>query len=150
MPTPVFLTVDTEFAWRHHAAGRDSDEIYARSLEPAGVGLSYQLAELARHSLKACFFVDPMPALVYGLAPVRRMVETILAAGQEIQLHLHPNWTAARRGTGASITAASSSTTIAWPSRSTCWCARPICWSKPARPSRSRFAQAAMPPMTTR
>ena len=98
MPTPVFLTVDTEFAWRHHAAGRDSDEIYARSLEPAGVGLSYQLAELARHSLKACFFVDPMPALVYGLAPVRQMVETILAAGQEIQLHLHPNWTAARRG----------------------------------------------------
>jgi hypothetical protein len=98
--TPVFLTVDTEFAWRHHSARLGADEIYTRSLEPAGVGLSYQLGELARHDLKACFFVDPMPALVYGLAPVRRMVETILAAGQEVQLHLHPSWTGARLGDG--------------------------------------------------
>jgi hypothetical protein len=47
---------------------------------------------LAEHDLKACFFVDPMPALVYGLDPVRRMVEPILAAGQEVQLHLHSFW----------------------------------------------------------
>jgi peptidoglycan/xylan/chitin deacetylase (PgdA/CDA1 family) len=96
--TPIFLTVDTEFAWRHHAAGLDCDAIYERSLEPAGVGLSYQLAELARHDLKACFFVDPMPAVVFGLDPIRRMVDTILAAGQEVQLHLHANWTGATRG----------------------------------------------------
>lgn len=98
MATPVFLTVDTEFAWRHHAAGLDVDTIYARSLEHAGVGLSYQLERLARHDLKACFFVDPMPALVFGLAPVKRMVDTIMAAGQEVQLHLHPNWTGAQQG----------------------------------------------------
>ncbi len=30
-----------------------------RSFEPAGVGLSWQLAMLARHELKGCFFVDP-------------------------------------------------------------------------------------------
>lgn len=96
--TPVFLTVDTEFAWRHHAAGLDVETIYARSLEPAGVGLGYQLARLAEHGLKACFFVDPMPALVFGLSPIQRMVETILAAGQEVQLHLHPNWTGAEAG----------------------------------------------------
>ncbi|HXH16724.1 MAG TPA: polysaccharide deacetylase [Sphingomonas sp.] len=100
MPTPVFLTVDTEFAWRHHVAQLDGAAIYARSLEPAGVGLTYQLAELAKHDLKACFFVDPMPALVYGLAPVRRMVETIVAAGQEVQLHLHPHWAGAKLGDG--------------------------------------------------
>jgi peptidoglycan/xylan/chitin deacetylase (PgdA/CDA1 family) len=98
MPTPVFLTIDTEFTWRHHAAGLDLETIYQRSLEPAGVGLSYQLALLERHGLKACFFVDPMPALVFGLDPVRRMVETVLAAGQEVQLHLHPNWAGAREG----------------------------------------------------
>jgi len=96
--TPVFLTIDTEFAWRHHAAGLDCDAIYARSLEPAGVGLGYQLAELARHNLKACFFVDPMPAITFGPAPIRRMIDTILEAGQEVQLHLHPNWTSARAG----------------------------------------------------
>jgi len=98
VPTPVFLTVDTEFAWRHHAAGHDMEAIYARSLEPAGVGLSYQLGVLATHRLKACFFVDPMPALVFGLDPIRRMVETILEAGQEVQLHLHANWTRATLG----------------------------------------------------
>lgn len=96
--TPVFLTVDTEFAWRHHAAGLDVEAIYARSVEPAGVGLSYHLALLARHQLKATFFVDPMPAMVFGLKPVARMVETILDAGQEVQLHLHANWAGARAG----------------------------------------------------
>ena len=96
--TPVFLTVDTEFAGRHHAAGLDVEAIYARSVEPAGVGLSHHLALLARHNLKACFFVDPMPALVYGLKPVARMVEAVLAAGQEVQLHCHANWAGARAG----------------------------------------------------
>ena len=98
MTTPVFLTVDTEFAWRHHAAGLGVDSIYQRSIEPADVGISYQLAELARHDLKACFFVDPMPAVLFGLDPIRRIVETILAAGQEVQLHLHANWTGATIG----------------------------------------------------
>jgi hypothetical protein len=96
MATPVFLTIDTEFAWRHHLAGHDLDAIYQRSLEPAGVGIGFQLATLRRYGLKAVFFVDPMPALVFGLAPIRRMIDAILGAGQEIQLHLHPHWTAAR------------------------------------------------------
>ena len=96
--TAVFLTVDTEFAWRHHAAGLDAETIYARSVEPAGVGLSHHLDLLARHDLKATFFVDPMPAMVYGLKLVATMVEAILAAGQEVQLHLHANWTGASAG----------------------------------------------------
>lgn len=96
--THVFLTVDTEFAWRHHVAGCDGDTIYARSIEPAGVGLAFQLDLLRRHRLKACFFVDPMPAMLWGLEPFRRMVGAILDAGQEVQLHLHPNWTGARPG----------------------------------------------------
>ena len=93
--TPVFLTVDTELMWRHHAAGLDARTIYARSIEPAGVGIGYQLGQLAGHGLKATFFVDPMPARVYGLEPFRRLVGTILDAGQEVQLHLHPNWAGA-------------------------------------------------------
>jgi hypothetical protein len=98
MPTPVFLTIDTELMWRHHVAGLDAAAVAERSLEPAGVGVGYQLAQLARHGLKACFFVDPMPALVYGLDPIRRVVAAIVAAGQEVQLHLHPNWTGAKAG----------------------------------------------------
>ncbi|WP_445193785.1 polysaccharide deacetylase [Sphingomonas sp. Tas61C01] len=96
MVTPVFLTADIEFAWRHHAAGCDPDELYRRSIEPAGVGLGFQLETLRRRDLKACFFVDPMPAVPFGLDPIRRIVDTVLEAGQEVQLHLHPNWAIAR------------------------------------------------------
>jgi hypothetical protein len=92
MGTPVFLTVDTELVWRHHTAGMDPATLYERSFEPAGVGISYQLARLKHYGLKATFFVDPMPALALGIDPIRRIVATILAAGQEVQLHLHPNW----------------------------------------------------------
>ncbi|MFW2852055.1 polysaccharide deacetylase family protein [Sphingomonas sp. TX0543] len=88
----VFLTIDTELSWRHHAAGLSAAGVVMRSLEPADVGITHQLDVLARHRLKATFFVDPMPALVYGIEPIRTVVKTILAAGQEVQLHLHPNW----------------------------------------------------------
>jgi hypothetical protein len=92
MATRVLLTVDTELVWRHHAAGLSWQENLKRSYHAAGVGVPYQLKVLADHGLKACFFVDPMPALVHGLDPVRAMVEPILAAGQEVQLHVHPFW----------------------------------------------------------
>ncbi len=106
MATRVFLTIDTELSWRHHVAGLDLDGIVQRSLEPAGVGIGWQLEQLRRHHLKACFFVDPMPALVYGLDWVKRTVGAILEAGQEVQLHLHPNWTRARAGDGGASYAA--------------------------------------------
>ncbi|QDX26360.1 polysaccharide deacetylase [Sphingomonas suaedae] len=96
MPTRAFLTVDTELMWRHHAAGLPISEIAERSLEPAGVGIGYQLRRFADHGLRATFFVDPMPAVAYGLDPIKRVVGAILEAGQEVQLHLHPNWAAAR------------------------------------------------------
>lgn len=95
MPTPVFITIDTELMWRHHATGLPVAEIAARSLEPAGVGIGWQLAQLARHGLKATFFVDPMPAAVFGPDAIARVVSAILQAGQEVQLHLHPNWAGA-------------------------------------------------------
>ncbi len=92
MDSRVLLTIDTELFLGRYRHGSDWHENFALSVEPAGVGLSYQLGRLARHGLKAVFFVDPMPALVYGIEPIRRMVEPILAAGQEVQLHLHPSW----------------------------------------------------------
>jgi peptidoglycan/xylan/chitin deacetylase (PgdA/CDA1 family) len=97
MATHVFLTIDTELMWRHHAAGLSGAEIVGRSLEPAGVGIGYQLARLKEFGLKATFFVDPMPAMVHGLEPMRRVIGAVLDAGQEVQLHLHPNWAGASR-----------------------------------------------------
>jgi len=92
MATHVLLTVDTELLWRHHAAGLGWEQNFERSYDAAGVGVPYQLEQLSRHGLKAIFFVDPMPALVFGIEPIRRMVEPILAAGQDVQLHLHSVW----------------------------------------------------------
>lgn len=92
MTTPVLITVDTELTWGHYARGATWRENFDRSYDPAGVGVPHQLRLLAEHGLKACFFVDPMPAMLYGLEPVRRMLDPILAAGQEVQLHLHSFW----------------------------------------------------------
>jgi hypothetical protein len=98
MPTRVLLTVDTELTWGHYARGGSWQENLACSYEAAGVGVPWQLERLREHGLKACFFVDPMPAMVYGLEPIRRMVEPILAAGQEVQLHIHPFWQSVAEG----------------------------------------------------
>jgi peptidoglycan/xylan/chitin deacetylase (PgdA/CDA1 family) len=98
MATRVLLTVDTELTWRHYAAGASWRESFERCYKAAGVGIPYQLDMLARYELKACFFVDPMPGLVYGMEPVRRMVEPILSAGQEVQLHLHSFWASLAQG----------------------------------------------------
>jgi len=98
MQAAVLLSVDTELTWRHYAPGECWRANFERSIEPAGVGLTWQLETLAKHGLKACFFVDPMPALLYGIEPVRRIVAPILAAGQEVQLHLHAQWEAVAKG----------------------------------------------------
>ena len=98
MATRVLLTIDTELTWRHYARGAGWRENLAMSYDPAGAGVPYQLERLRRHGLKACFFVDPMPALVYGLDPIRRMIAPIVEAGQEVQLHLHAFWHDLARG----------------------------------------------------
>jgi peptidoglycan/xylan/chitin deacetylase (PgdA/CDA1 family) len=98
MASRVLLTVDTELTWGPYVRGASWEENLACSYDPAGVGVPYQLEVLREHGLKACFFVDPMPALVYGLEPVRRMVEPILASGQEVQLHIHPVWLSVAAG----------------------------------------------------
>lgn len=92
MATRVLLTIDTELTWRHFVEGAGWEENFALSYDPAGAGIPYQLSLLKACGLKACFFVDPMPALVYGIEPIRRMVDPILEAGQEVQLHLHSFW----------------------------------------------------------
>ena len=92
MATRVLLTIDTELTWRHYSPGGGWRANFAHSYEAAGVGVPYQLEQLRRHGLQACFFVDPMPGRLYGLEIVRRMVEPILEAGQEVQLHVHSFW----------------------------------------------------------
>jgi hypothetical protein len=92
--TDVLITVDTALQWEAQARGASWRENLALSFG----AVPGQLELLAARGLKACYFVDPMPALVHGIEPVRRMVEPILAAGQEVQLLLHPVWQSVAEG----------------------------------------------------
>jgi peptidoglycan/xylan/chitin deacetylase (PgdA/CDA1 family) len=101
MATKVLLTIDTELIWRNGVDRTRWQETFARSYDPARVGIPYQLRKLAEHDLRAVFFIDPMPAAHFGIDPIKRMIEPILAAGQSVELHLHPQWARLSNGTPA-------------------------------------------------
>ena len=48
---------------------------------------------LNRHGLKGVFFVEPLFAARFGRAHLETIVRLIRDAGQEVQLHIHPEWT---------------------------------------------------------
>ena len=92
----VLLTFDVEFSTRVYRAGVAADAhldwfIFGRCAR-RDYGLAYHLRALADRGLKAIFFVDALAGVTMGRAALARVVEPILAAGQEVQLHIHPEW----------------------------------------------------------
>ena len=107
----VFITVDTEVwpdaqGWPHTPLPTSND--CARELSwyfyggggSDAKGLPYQLQTLASAGLKATFFVDPLFSFAVGATPLRNILELIRRGGQEIGLHLHPEWLTDRRSSG--------------------------------------------------
>ena len=94
--TAVYITIDTEYAASLAARGRA--ENFARSIAcetPAGpVGLFYKMQLMDRYGLKGVFFVDPMPALLWGREAIADVVGPIVEAGHDVQLHCHTEWLA--------------------------------------------------------
>lgn len=96
--TAVFITIDTEYsAGFAKAEGIHlREENFARSIAcdtPNGsVGIEYQMDVLDRYGHKAVFFVDPLPALVWGVEAVTDIVEPIIKRGHDVQLHAHTEW----------------------------------------------------------
>jgi len=96
--TRVFITIDTEYSSGLYTGPGPADraENYARSiacLTPNGpTGITHKLELLQRYGQKAVFFVDPMPALVWGVAAIEDIVAPIITAGQDVQLHCHTEW----------------------------------------------------------
>lgn len=94
----IFLTIDTEYSPKlfRNGAGWTVRDNFARCVECAtktdAVGIHYQMDVFDRYGLKGVFFVDPMPALVWGSEAVSRLVQPILERGHDIQLHLHTEW----------------------------------------------------------
>lgn len=71
-------------AFKRYVYGRSAAGDYA---------LPMTLEILRRHGLHGVFFVEPLFAARFGIEPLREIVGLIRAAGQEVQLHLHPEWT---------------------------------------------------------
>jgi len=94
----LYLTIDTELAsGLYRTLGKAAlKEIINRSIvgktNSKDVGVAHQMDVLDRHGLKAVFFVDPMPALIFGVGVVRDIVQPILDRGHDVQLHLHSEW----------------------------------------------------------
>ncbi|MEM6907783.1 MAG: hypothetical protein AAF494_03810 [Pseudomonadota bacterium] len=98
--TAVYLTIDTEYSSGLVTDLSEADRVdnFARSIActtPDGpAGITHQLNLLSRYGQRGVFFVDPMPALVWGIAAIEDIIAPILTAGQEIQLHCHTEWLA--------------------------------------------------------
>jgi len=65
--------------------------IYGRTAR-GDFGLPYTLQVLREHGLKGVFFVEPLFSTRFGSQPLEEIVGLIREGGQEIQLHLHPEW----------------------------------------------------------
>lgn len=96
--TRVYITIDTEYSSGLCTGPQAADraENFARSIAcvtPDGpAGITHKLELLAQYQQRAVFFVDPMPAMVWGVAAIEDIVGPIVAAGQDVQLHCHTEW----------------------------------------------------------
>jgi hypothetical protein len=94
----VFLTFDIEIwcdGWDdldNAFPGSFDRYIYGRSAR-GDYALPKTLEILNKNGLRGVFFVEPLFATRFGQQHLDAIVKLIRDAGQEIQLHLHPEWT---------------------------------------------------------
>lgn len=95
--TDVYLTVDVEVwcdRWDDLDGGfAEAFRRYVHGPTAAGAhGLPLQVQLLAEHGLRASFFVESLFAGRFGVAPLAEIVGLLREGGQDVQLHLHPEW----------------------------------------------------------
>jgi hypothetical protein len=99
--TRVIISFDTELSAGLYQRGADAQANFDSSIlgrcRDGDFGVHFQMDMLDRYGLKGVYFVDPMPALVYGPAIIDAIVQPIVARGHEVQLHLHSEWLAFAR-----------------------------------------------------
>lgn len=94
----VYLTFDIE-VWCN--GWKELDRVFPGSFERYVYGRSrhgdYALPKtleiLSAQGLRGVFFVEPLFSARFGPEPLHTIVQLIRGAGQEVQLHLHPEWT---------------------------------------------------------
>ena len=96
--TALLITVDTELSALLHRRGMSLDDNVRSSIWGDATGGSYgigwQMDQLEEHGLRGVFFLDPMPALVFGTDFLKPVVAAIVERGHEVQLHVHTEWLA--------------------------------------------------------
>ncbi len=96
-PLEVSITIDTEFSI---AGYFDNPEAYPPVAEPVvygtvngrDEGLGFLLETFERYGTDATFFVECANYFHFGDEPMRSVMQKIIAAGQDTQLHVHPIW----------------------------------------------------------
>lgn len=94
----LYITIDTEYEYgftARHGAGSRADNFHRAikgTTADGDAGIFYQMDVFERHGLKGVFFVDPMPALLWGRGAIADIVEPIVERGHDVQLHLHTEW----------------------------------------------------------
>ncbi len=97
MKTEVCITVDVEysiggaFGWpdRFKPLGNEVVECMVDGREQ---GLGFILDSLNRYGMTGTFFTEALQTTYFGDEPMGRTAQRIVAAGQDLQLHLHPCW----------------------------------------------------------
>ena len=78
--------------WRESGLQEDFARDYLGVTATGHFGVPYQLQQFNSFGLTASFFVEALHECVVGSHWLRQMVDDIQASGQEVQLHIHPEW----------------------------------------------------------
>lgn len=96
MVTRVLITTDTELSSSLHQQGVSAADNFRLTIEGRcggeAYGIGYQMDRMEEYGLTGVFFIDPMPALVYGEQIIADIVGPIIERGHEAQLHIHTEW----------------------------------------------------------
>jgi peptidoglycan/xylan/chitin deacetylase (PgdA/CDA1 family) len=96
--TQTLITVDTELSALFHQRGVPLAANFSSAINgecaDGSFGIGWQMGQMEARGLKGVFFVDPLPALVYGEAWLADVVGPIVTRGHEVQLHIHTEWLA--------------------------------------------------------
>lgn len=94
--TRAIISFDTELSAGMYQRGADARANFESSIlgrcDDGDFGIYFQMDMLERFGLTGVWFVDPMPALVYGPGIVDAIVQPIVRRGHEVQLHIHTEW----------------------------------------------------------
>jgi len=103
MKTKVVLTVDTEPSVAGVFQDPDNrlpliDEPVAGLVDGRSEALGFIVETLKANGLVGTFFVETLHTRAFPASSMGRYVDQLLAAGQDVQLHIHPVWRTWRDG----------------------------------------------------